>query len=132
MNEKLLQDLKKKGRIRGYTNLPGKKSQNTVKISRKPKSKALEWMKVELDKWAKKHGSDVMAEHQFDKTRKFRWDFCFLEYRIALEFEGGIFLRKSGHNTATHYTKDCIKYNLGTTQGWRILRYTALNYRNCI
>lgn len=49
--------------------------------------------------------------------------------KIAIEFEGGIFLKKSGHNTAIHYTKDADKYNLSTIEGWKVLRFTALNYK---
>ena len=76
-----------------------------------------------------------VAEHKFDKTRKFKFDFAIPSKMIALEYEGMVTNKnihkgtgKSGHTTITGYTSNCEKYNLATIQGWRILRYTVLNY----
>lgn len=66
-------------------------------------------------------------EHQFDLQRKFRFDYAIPELMLAIEYEG-LMSEKSGHTTVEGYTKDCRKYNLATSQGWKILRYTALNY----
>ena len=66
-------------------------------------------------------------EHQFDLQRKFRFDYAIPELMLAIEYEG-LMSDKSGHTTVEGYTKDCRKYNLATSQGWKILRYTALNY----
>lgn len=69
---------------------------------------------------------EYVTELVFDSKRKFRFDIAIPEMKVAIEYEG-INSKKSGHTTATGYTKDCVKYNLATTQGWRVLRYTALN-----
>lgn len=61
--------------------------------------------------------------------RKYRFDYAFPEYKLAIEYEG-LISEKSGHTTLKGYTKDCDKYNSATLLGWKILRYTALNYRN--
>lgn len=66
-------------------------------------------------------------EHEFDLQRKFRFDYAIPELMLAIEYEG-LMSEKSGHTTVEGYTKDCRKYNLATSQGWKILRYTALNY----
>jgi very-short-patch-repair endonuclease len=73
-------------------------------------------------------GVPFLQEYQFLKDRKFRFDFCLLEPRIAIEFEGVFGGGKSRHTTAIGYTNDCEKYNLAAIHGWRILRYTAKNY----
>lgn len=67
-------------------------------------------------------------EFQFS-DRKYRFDFAFPENKLAIEYEG-LVSEKSGHTTLKGYTKDCSKYNLATLMGWKILRYTALNYRD--
>lgn len=71
--------------------------------------------------------------------RKFKFDFAIVvnaEMKIAIEYEG-LGLRtdksgnvdKSGHTSPTGYTSNCQKYNLATCLGWKLLRYTALNYK---
>lgn len=71
------------------------------------------------------------SEYQFDKKRKFRFDWAIPSLMLAIEYEG-LMSDKSGHTTVTGYTKDCIKYNLAATQGWKVLRYTALNVQNIL
>ena len=68
-----------------------------------------------------------VKEHQFDLQRKFRFDYAVPELKLAIEYEG-LMSEKSGHTTVDGYSKNCSKYNLATAQGWKVLRYTALNY----
>lgn len=70
-----------------------------------------------------------VKELKFSDKRKFRFDYAIPFYRIAVEFEG-IISTKSRHTTITGYTRDCEKYNLAQIEGWKVLRYTALNYGN--
>jgi hypothetical protein len=70
---------------------------------------------------------EYVTEHQFDDKRRFRFDWAIPDLKLAIEYEG-IFSEKSGHTTVNGYTKDVKKYNLATIQGWKVLRYTALNY----
>lgn len=72
---------------------------------------------------------DFVTELQFDKNRKFRFDFAIPSLMTAVEYEG-IMSEKSRHTTISGYSKDIEKYNLATCSGWRILRYTAKNYLN--
>ena len=72
---------------------------------------------------------NYVEELQFHKVRKFRFDWAIPSLMIAIEYEG-IFSKKSGHTTISGYTKDCQKYNLAQIEGWKVLRYTALNYTN--
>ena len=67
------------------------------------------------------------TEYKFDDVRKFRFDYAISSLMIAIEYEG-IMSDKSRHTTIGGYSKDIEKYNLAVTQGWKVLRYTALNY----
>lgn len=82
-----------------------------------------------VEQFAKEHGLTVEKEYRFDKVRRFRFDYCFPELKLGLEFEG-IIAGKSRHTSITGYSRDCDKYNLATSLGYRVLRYTALNFNN--
>jgi very-short-patch-repair endonuclease len=66
---------------------------------------------------------DPEAEYKFLKNRKFKFDYAYPEKKIAIEIEGGLWI-KGRHNRASGYIKDMEKYNLAALNGWRILRYT--------
>lgn len=70
-------------------------------------------------------------EYKFMPDRKFRFDYAIITQgkKVAIEYEG-VFSRKSRHTTAVGYSGDTEKYNLAVINGWMVLRYTALNYRN--
>lgn len=72
-------------------------------------------------------GINWVAEYKFDEKRRFRFDIALPELKIAIEYEG-IFAEKSRHTSLGGYSTDCEKYNLAAINGWRMLRYTALNY----
>lgn len=72
---------------------------------------------------------DYVLELRFDKVREFRFDYAIPRLMIAIEYEG-VFSKKSRHTTVNGFSEDCVKYNLATCSGWRILRYTAKNYLN--
>lgn len=77
-------------------------------------------------------GIEYVCELQFHKVRKFKFDIAIPALKVAIEYEG-IFKPQGGvsrHTSGAGYSKDCEKYNLATVEGWKVLRYTALNYRN--
>lgn len=74
---------------------------------------------------------DYVTELQFLKPRQFRFDIAIVDKKIAIEYEG-LFAQKSGHTTVTGYTSNCEKYNLAQINGWKVLRYTALNYKDVV
>lgn len=73
--------------------------------------------------------TDFCEELRFHHKRKFKFDWAIQDLKIAIEYEG-LMSNKSGHTTVTGYTSDCEKYNLAQIEGWTVLRYTALNYKN--
>lgn len=63
-------------------------------------------------------------EYRFDSKRKWRFDFAWPESKLAVECEGGIWI-KGAHTRGAHYESDCRKYNSAAMQGWCVLRFTA-------
>jgi very-short-patch-repair endonuclease len=132
--EKQLHDKKKQGKIRDYR-FPKREKKNSKipgNIIPAKKSKALEWLELNLQYWCNERALTLEREVVFDEKRKWRFDFAIRSYKIAVEFEGGIFLKNSGHNTAKHYTKDTEKYNRAQVLGWKVIRITAMNYETVL
>lgn len=67
-----------------------------------------------------------VREFKFHPLRKWRFDYCFPDKKIAIEIEGGVF---SGgrHTRGIGYVRDMEKYNAATLHGWKLLRYTPQN-----
>lgn len=72
---------------------------------------------------------DYVEELKFHHERLFRFDWAIPKMKLAIEYEG-LMSQKSGHTTVSGYTKDCDKYNLAQIEGWKVLRYTAINYND--
>lgn len=74
-------------------------------------------------------GLPFKKEYVFDEEegRKYRFDYALPAHKIGIEYEG-LFSEKSRHTTKTGFTNDTRKYNLAASQGWTVLRYTAINY----
>ena len=64
------------------------------------------------------------CEFKFHPERQWRLDFAWPLEKVGLEIEGGIWVL-GRHNRPAAFTKDCEKYSVATTMGWRILRATA-------
>lgn len=97
--------------------------------------------------WASLGGRKLEEEVVFAPPRKWRFDFCAANYVIeatgnppdsrnkqgririmpilAIELEGGIWLKKSGHNTGTGISRDIEKYNTAQLLGWKVFRLTS-------
>ena len=56
--------------------------------------------------------------------RKWSFDFCWPDKKIAVEIEGGVF---SGgrHTRPKGFINDIEKYNTATCLGWRVFRFTT-------
>lgn len=62
-------------------------------------------------------------EYRFHPTRKFRFDYAIPSKKIAIEQEGGAWTN-GRHTRGKGYISDMEKYNLATSMGWRVLRFT--------
>jgi hypothetical protein len=62
-----------------------------------------------------------VTEHAFHYSRKWRFDFAWLEQKVALEVEGGIWIA-GGHSRGSGQVKDHEKMNNAALLGWYVLR----------
>ncbi len=65
---------------------------------------------------------EPVKEYKFCATRRWRCDYAFIDIKLAIEIEGGIWAY-GRHNRAFGYIKDMEKYNKLTEEGWHLLRY---------
>ena len=68
---------------------------------------------------------EPVREYRFLPQRRYRADFAWVDHRILVECEGGLWMRKSGHNTAQAIMRDMHKSNLAQVAGWIMLRFSA-------
>jgi very-short-patch-repair endonuclease len=73
----------------------------------------------------KHHGiPPPVREFKFWPGRKFRFDFSWPDVMLAVEIEGGMYMRGGGcHQQVTRFKSDMEKYNKATEFGWHLLRY---------
>lgn len=58
--------------------------------------------------------------------RQWRFDFAWIVHKLAVEIEGGTFVRGgSRHTSSVGHQNDCHKYNRAAVLGWVVLRYTS-------
>ncbi len=72
---------------------------------------------------------EPVREYRFHATRQWRFDWCWPEQHVALEYEGGTYVN-GGHVRGHHYTSDCIKYAEAALAGWIVIRATVEMVRN--
>lgn len=62
-------------------------------------------------------------EYRFHPVRGWRFDYAFLDRKIGVEIEGGVW---SGgrHTRGSGFLGDMEKYNEAGKMGWRIFRFT--------
>lgn len=69
------------------------------------------------------------GEYRFDHTRKWRFDYAWVDYRIALEVEGAVWTR-GRHTRGIGFVKDIEKYNEAAIKGWKVLRCTTSDFES--
>ena len=60
-----------------------------------------------------------VREYRFHPERKWRFDFAWPLYQLAVEIEG-----RGRHQSFGGFEKDAEKYNAAAKLGWRVFRYT--------
>lgn len=64
---------------------------------------------------------EPVFEHKFCDDRKWRFDVAFVEHRVAVEIDGGIWIG-GGHNRGAQIKKTWEKENEAQIMGWKILK----------
>lgn len=85
--------------------------------------------KAEMELVIKGLFPDYQKEYKFAPDRKFRADFYCPEIKCIIEYDG-LFSDKSRHTGVVGFSKDQEKMNLATVLGYKVLRYSAMNYKN--
>lgn len=62
------------------------------------------------------------SEYKFHPDRKWRFDYCFPNQKLAIEIEGGVWI-KGRHTRGSGFVKDMEKYNNAAVLGYRLLRF---------
>lgn len=136
-NKNDLEKLKAEGKIRGFEMTTEKfvtPATGGRKIGKhfKRKSKGLDFIAKNLFYWCQLKGLVLEEEYKFDAVRKWRFDFCIPDLKIAVEFNGGVFDRNGSHTSVYNVGKDNEKLNAASVQGWKVLRFAAVDYKDLL
>jgi len=87
-----------------------------------------------LRHWELLHGSlpEPERQHKFHPDRKWRWDFSwnYPDIKLAVEIQGGTWMKKGGHTTGVGQTKDYEKWREGVRLGWKILPFNTSDMKH--
>ncbi len=70
-----------------------------------------------------------IMQHRFHQVRKWRWDFCWPEQKLAVEIQGGSFVG-GGHNRGAQQQKDYEKQRVAVALGWRVLPFNTIDMKD--
>jgi len=73
-------------------------------------------------------GLDPVAEYKFHPTRKWRFDWAFIDEKLAVEQEGAIWIQ-GRHTRGSGFIKDMEKYNEAARLGWRVFKFTPQQFK---
>ena len=62
-------------------------------------------------------------EFRFHRKRKWRFDFAWPVFKVAVEVDGGIYCR-GRHVCGAGFERDAEKRNAAVMAGWRVLHFT--------
>lgn len=65
-----------------------------------------------------------VTEYRFDFVRKWRFDFCWPDIKLALEVEGSV------HRIKGRFKSDIEKYAMAQMAGWTVLRVARAQIKN--
>ncbi len=80
---------------------------------------------AELEAFCESRGfPKPVTEYKFHPVRRWRFDFAFPDWLIAIEVDGGVFIQ-GGHTRGKGYENDREKDGEATAMGWRVLRVST-------
>ncbi len=128
-----LETLEKEGKIRGFVAPVKKKRTHEIggRIVTKiylTDSKEKNSILINLFEWSQQRGYKLYEEYYFTLENRYRFDYAIPEIKICVEYEGGIFQKKSGHKSAAGVMRDIKKYGMAQDLGWKVIRLHVNNY----
>ena len=72
---------------------------------------------------------DYNKEYIFHPTRKWRFDYAWLDLKVALEIHGGVF-SNGRHTRGKGFTEDKVKMNEAQLLGWIVIEATTAQVKN--
>lgn len=73
----------------------------------------------------------IQRELTFAPKRRFRFDFAWPKKKLAVEINGGIWLRRGGHSTGKGIENDLRKLQLARSLGWTVFSYSNKMIHDC-
>ena len=70
-----------------------------------------------------------IAEYKFCPTRRWRADYAWIDEKVIVEIDGGIWTR-GRHSRGYGMRKDNEKLNEAQKLGWRVFRFEPIQLRN--
>ncbi len=63
-------------------------------------------------------------EYTFAKPRRWRFDFAWIDQKLAAEIDGGVY-SQGRHTRGKGFENDCEKNNQAVLMGWRVLHFSS-------
>lgn len=92
------------------------------------KSEPLNYIEIVLLDWCQQRGYKLYEEYVFSTVRAYRLDYALPDLKLGIEYEGSIHKTNGDHRSAKGVQRDIEKGNLAIQEGWRVLRFSAINY----
>lgn len=64
-------------------------------------------------------------EVRFTQRRRWRFDFAYVDLKLAIEYQGGVYHAGMGHQTVSGMERDCLKFSTAASLGWRVMPINA-------
>ena len=71
-----------------------------------------------------------VTEHVFHPTRMWRFDFAWVDLKVAVEIDGGTVGMRGRHVRAEGFRNDCLKLSEAALHGWLVLRGDSVMVKN--
>lgn len=63
----------------------------------------------------------VTEEERFMHSRDWKFDYALPDIKVAIEYQGGLFMKKGGHSNIAGQTRDWEKFNEAQIRGWLVI-----------
>lgn len=86
---------------------------------------------IEIREYLPTQCPSPLREHRFMESRNWRFDLAIPSLKVAIEYQGGVFLkRKGGHQTVKGQTNDWEKFNEAQIRGWIVICANPITINN--